>query len=88
MMNTPNAIKPGASATAVAIEGRVEGAFANDPPTTQAFENSPPGAVGNVPGAHKAAAGARVDAAMKAFQMTSTELGMPEPSKEGEGTGK
>jgi len=78
-MNKPNALNPGASSTAQAVQNDGDGAEA---PTidshAQAYENSRPGAVGNVPGAHKAPSGTRVEAGMMSTSKTSTEAGVPD----------
>jgi len=82
-MNKPNALNPGASSTAQAVRESVEGSrMSNTVPDGQAYENSPPGTVGNVPGAHKAPSGTRVEAGMMSTSKTSTEAGVPDVKAE------
>ncbi|MCZ2496498.1 hypothetical protein GN316_06995 [Xylophilus sp. Kf1] len=77
-MNKPNAINPGASSTAEAIRHQHDGDTAAAATGEQAYENSAPGTVGNVPGQHKAVPGARVDVTMKANSKTEAEAGVPD----------
>ena len=74
-MNKPNALNPGASSTAQAVAAADGDAVAAQPvdAAEQAYENSPPGAVGNVPGAHKAIPTARVAQAMMGTSKSDAE---------------
>jgi len=82
-MNKPNALNPGASSTAQAVRESVEGSqMSNTVSDGQAYENSLPGTVGNVPGAHKAPSGTRVEAGMMSTSKTSTEAGVPDVKAE------
>jgi len=80
-MNKPNALNSGASSTVQAVQNDGDGDGAQAPTTdshAQAYENSRPGTVGNVPGAHKAPSGTRVEAGMMSTSKTSTEAGVPD----------
>jgi hypothetical protein len=74
-MNKPNALNPGASSTAQAVaeaDGRASAA-GSIPAGEQAYENSPPGAAGNVPGSHKPVPTARTAQTMKSTSKTDAE---------------
>jgi hypothetical protein len=75
-MKTPNALNPGASSTAQTTAAADLGLEAENPAgaSEQAYENSPPGALGNVPGEHKAVASARTAQAMMGTSKTDDEL--------------
>jgi len=75
-MNKPNALNPGASSTAQAVAEAENGAPAAGTVAAgeQAYENSPPGAIGNVPGAHQAVETARTAQAMMSTSKSDAEL--------------
>ncbi|QHI96829.1 hypothetical protein GT347_01775 [Xylophilus rhododendri] len=81
-MNKLNALNPGASSTAQAIRNAEAGrSTTGEPDGSQAYENSTPGTIGNVPGEHKTPPGARVTASMMGTSKTKEEAGVPQVKK-------